>query len=554
MKRNSKIWLWGMVTVAVLFGWHFLDVRAGASATGDGWLRGRYLWLGASVLGGLGIFGYALRKGEGKGRQIPLESLYAAAGLCLGILYMAVLPPLSAPDEVSHYISAYQLSSRILGQPSNSATGHVLVRAQDMWLEDVDGIYRYETGEDGYARASSDDTETARILGGVLAEETYRTLREQGITGRILPDGGRPMEADEPVVSVQPPVVTTPIAYVPQAIGIAAARLLHLNAVGLVFLGRVCNLLFFVGMTWLAMRRLPFGKEVLFGVALLPMTLHLSASMSYDVLIMGSMFYLTAVCLDLAFEKERVTLQDVAVLAVIMAAAGPCKMIYGVFMGLCLLIPVRKFGGVKGWGLAALAVAGAWAVSMAAVNAGTIAAYAAETESSVPWGEEAAYSFSYVLHHPYETAKIFYQTLLWQLEVYHRTMIGGYLGNLDEILDVPYGAVVLFTVCLLCLAMKKPGESQRMSAGNRIWIGVLCGGCAFGAMFSMLIAWTALSSAVISGVQGRYFLPFLPVLLMALKNDTIVLTKNGNRSILYLMCCANGYVLVRLYATVCIRL
>lgn len=128
---------------------------------------------------------------------------------------------------------------------------------------------------------------------------------------------------------------------------------------------------------------------------------------------------------------------------------------------------------MKGWGLAALAVAGAWAVSMAAVNAGTIAAYAAETESSVPWGEEAAYSFSYVLHHPYETAKIFYQTLLWQLEVYHRTMIGGYLGNLDEILDVPYGAVVLFTVCLLCLAMKKPGESQRMSAGNRIWIGVL---------------------------------------------------------------------------------
>ena len=71
MKRNSKIWLWGMVTVAVLFGWHFLDVRAGASATGDGWLRGRYLWLGASVLGGLGIFGYALRKGGGEGAADP---------------------------------------------------------------------------------------------------------------------------------------------------------------------------------------------------------------------------------------------------------------------------------------------------------------------------------------------------------------------------------------------------------------------------------------------------------------------------------------------------
>ena len=39
----------------------------------------------------------------------------------------------------------------------------------------------------------------------------------------------------------------------------------------------------------------------------------------------------------------------------------------------------------------------------------------------------------------------------------------------------------------------------------------------------MLIAWTPLSSRVINGVQGRYFLPFLPVLLLALKNDWVVL-------------------------------
>ena len=73
-------------------------------------------------------------------------------------------------------------------------------------------------------------------------------------------------------------------------------------------------------------------------------------------------------------------------------------------------------------------------------------------------------------------------------------------------------------------------------------------------MLSMLIAVTPLSSPVIGGVQGRYFLPFLPVLLISLKNDFIILTKNTNRSILYLMCCINGYVLLRLYAVVSTRL
>ncbi len=322
----------------------------------------------------------------------------------------------------------------------------------------------------------------------------------------------------------------------------------------LAYMGRLGNLLFFVAMTFFAMRRLPFGKEVLFGVALLPMTLHLSASFSYDVMILGCMFYLTAVCLDLAYEKERVRAADVAVIAALMAAAGPCKLIYGVLMGLCLLIPVEKFGGWKPWALAAACVFLAWGLSMTLINGQTIVSYATETENVVPWAQEEGYSLTLLLHRPLQAARMFYQTFLWQAEYYHITMIGAYLGNLDTVLDVPYLVVAVFTVSLLCLAMKKPGERQVMSVGNRVWAAALCGLCGLAAMASMLIAWTPLSSQVISGVQGRYFLPFLPVLLIAFKNDAIVLTKNGNRSILYLMCCANGYVALRLFSVVSMRL
>ena len=85
-------------------------------------------------------------------------------------------------------------------------------------------------------------------------------------------------------------------------------------------------------------------------------------------------------------------------------------------------------------------------------------------------------------------------------------------------------------------------------------MGFLCLGSTGLILLGMLLQWTPMGYVSIEGVQGRYFLPFLPVLLMALKNDTIVLTKNGNRSILYLMCCANGYVLLRLFSIVSMRL
>lgn len=555
MKRNNRAWLWGCLTVAAFGLWHLLDVKSGALESKNRWLVGQYLLLFAGTVAAVGALGKMFCPDETRPRR-KLETVYAVAGITLGIFYLLVLPPLSAPDEISHYMGAYQLSSRFLGQPSNSATGHVLVRPQDIWAEDVKDQWEYEESEDGYMQPAAETAAESGYLGELLEEKTYETIRQQGIWGQRYPKAAKSQEQlkHSLILSPYPPVVTTPAAYVPQALGISLARLLGLNTIMLLYMGRLGNLLFFVGATYLAMRRLPFGKEVLFGVALLPMTLHLSASFSYDVMILGGMFYLSAVCLDLAYEKERVRAADVAVIAGIMAAAGPCKLIYGVLMGLCLLIPVKKFGGWKPWLLSAAAVAAAWGLSMTFVNGQTIVSYATETESVVPWSQEAGYSLSLLLHRPLQAVRMFYQTLLWQAEYYHMTMIGAYLGNLDPVLDVPYGAVAVFTAALLCLAAKKPGESQRMSAGNRIWICVMCALCGLAAMASMLIAWTPLSSPVISGVQGRYFLPFLPVLLMAFKNNVIVLTKNGNRSILYLMCCTNGYVILRLYSVVSMRL
>ena len=550
MRRKKRAWVCGSLVTAAFGLWHLLDVRAGAEGSGDWWLVGWYLGLFAAAVMFAAVIGRLFWSDR------HLESLYLLAGTILGIFYLLVLPPLSAPDEISHYMGAYQLSSRILGQTSNAVTGHVLVRPQDIWLEDVEDCWEYEKSEDGYVQPVAETTADSGFLGETLMEETYKTIREQGILGRKYPLTAEDQE--EPtqslILSPYPPVLTTPVAYIPQALGISLARLFHMNTIMVVYLGRLFNLLFFVGMTFLAMKRLPFGKEVLFGVALLPMTLHLSASFSYDVMILGCMFYLTAVCLDLAYEKEKVHIKDVAVLAALMAAAGPCKLIYGVLMGLCLLIPVRKFGGWKPWWAAAACVFAAWGLSMMLINGQTIVSYATETESVVPWAEEAGYSLTLLLHRPLQAVRMFYQTLLWQADYYHMTMIGAYLGNLDTVLDVPYLVVVMFTAGLFCLAVKKPGERQVMSVGNRVWVAVLCGLCAFAAMASMLIAWTPLSSQVINGVQGRYFLPFLPVLLMAFKNDLIVLTKNGNRSILYLMCCANGYVVLRLFSVVSMRL
>ena len=554
MKKKNASLIAGISCLAAAAAWHSLDVKTGIQATGASWQMGQYLLLSALVAAFAAVCGYFLLE-KNIPWSFPKLAVLMAGGL--GVLYLFVLPPLSAPDEISHYVSAYRLSSQLTGQPQRDRYGRVLLRAQDAWVEDLDGDFIYEPDEDGNLQVTEESREQAVKLGETLDESAYELFHALGINGQYAPERTAEIQAQGAYVSsTYPPVTTTPIAYVPQAIGISAARLLGLNTLCLLYFGRLCNLLFFIGMLYLAVKRIPFGKEVLLGVALLPMTLHLAASFSYDVMILGCMFLLTAVCLDLAFEAEQVRIRDVVLLAVLAAVAGPCKMVYAPMLGLCLLVPVRKFGGARNWFASAFVVAGAWAVSMYLVNSQVITTYATATEadSYVAWAEEAGFSMNLLIHNPVLLVRMFYQTLVWNAKDMHITMIGGWLGNLDQVLDVPYLVVWILTLCLIGLALKIPAEQIRMNLRQRISVGVLAAACAGLTMLSMLIAWTPLSSRVILGVQGRYFLPFLPVLLLALKNHTVVLTKDKNRSILYLMCCLNGYALVRLFSIVCIRL
>ena len=565
-KTSLGLYLAGLIGLALLAVPHLLDTRAGAVESGDMWLIRNYVLvagsgiLAAALLGAM-LFGFAglpvFQKRAAAAKEdakrpaagpVRLETVFLTAALLFGALYLYVLPPLSAPDEIRHYVSAYQLSNRLMGLPAAGEDGKVYVREEDWFAEDPTGEYEPYRTEGGALATDEDGADGAKVLGQTLTEETYRLIHEKGAFRY------EELSGDGLALSNHLPVVTTPFGYLMPAVGITLARLLGLNSLWLLYLGRLMNLFMYVAVTYLAIRRLPFGKSLMFGVALLPMTIHLSASFSYDVLILAGVFYLTAHCLYLAYQAERVRPADILILAFVMAVAGPCKMVYAVFMGLCLLIPVRKFGGWGRWALSAGCVLGAWAAAMVLVNSQTVASYAAETENYISWAGEAGFTMSGLLHQPVKLFQMFYNTVIWQAEYWHLTMIGAYLGNVDVVLDVPYLAVVLFTVCLLGLTFRKPGDTLVLTGGKRCWIWILCAACAAGTMFSMLIAWTPVSSRIICGVQGRYFLPFLPILLMTWKNDIVVLTKNADRSILYLMCCANAFVLMRLFSIVSMRL
>lgn len=528
-----------LILVSGLGGWHFLETRRGAAASGDFWLCSLYLGLFAAALVFLVLLWsvFLAPKRMMFHRLFPngirLEWTALFTVLVLGCMYMLILPPLSAPDEIAHFSSAYAISNQMMGMERTDEYGFVLMRKEDEFLQNV------ELAEGNEARTS---------LGRTLTEDTWKKIADHAAPLFVS------AEQKEMVSSVNGQNHTTPVSYLAPALGITVGRLLGVNCIVLAFLGRFFNLLFYAGMVYASVKVLPFGKSVLFGVSILPMSLHLAASYSYDTFLMGMCFFFGSYCMYLAYVKPEVTWKDILLLAGLTAAFGPCKMVYAVMMGFACLIPVKKFGGWKSWALSAAAVFAAFAAAMVLVNRSTITNYAVSTDTYVEWAAEPAYSFSWILHNPVGFARVMYDSLVHLGDEWTSQMFGSMLGNLDPVLSVPFAVTLGMGACLVLLSIRKAGEALYMRGAQKIWVCVLAFGCLLGLMGAMLIAWTPLSSQVVEGVQGRYLLPVIPFVFLCMKSDKIVRTAGRDETLIFYMCAMNCYTLLRLFSIVSLRL
>ncbi len=491
-------------------------------------VRRFYWWIIVFGCGFLAFLGGALWIGR--------ESsfwLFPLTVVVLGLFYMLVLTPFSTPDEAAHFVSSYRLSSQLMGKQA-VADEEFLLKADEEEQE------RIRRGANVLVRSGDDVpglyTNVGQATYKLVLHEMFSLDDSQGVTVRY-----------------ETPVNTSPVVYLPQAVGISLARLLHLGYIPLVYLGRFFNLLAFAGMAALTVGIMPFKKELIMAVSCLPMTLNLAASFSYDAAFIGLSMLFLAWCFHLAFEKKEVTVKDTVLLALLLVLLEPGKIVYLPVAGICLLIPASKFGSAKHYWLSVICVITAVLLAVFLVNRVVLSAWATETERYVDWNEAAGFTFQDVLHQPYEIFLVFYETLVTQFDFYMVTMLGGYLGNLDPNLTVPPVCLAVLWYVLIVSAIRRDREEAVMNGRQKLFILFLVFLSACLVLASMLLGWTPKDSTYITGVQGRYFIPLLPLVLITIFDRRLAICTDLRKSTWYLECFVNIYALIRICSTACIR-
>ena len=576
---------------------------------------------------------------------------YAFSAMVLGVLYLAVMPGLSAPDELSHYSTAYRISSTMLFEdPLIRPAGLTAVRASDYPLEDMNGVKTPEIPED--------TEELPEVLGNPVKQTTYRAVKDWE---------KRYAFSTKPVASPIPDVKTTPVFYLPQAIGFSIARVLGLGAMGLLFLGKFLNLCCYVALTALAVRTAPIGKSWFAAAGLLPMSLHLAASLSYDAGLIGCVFLFTALVFKLAYGAEEIRARELIALCALAALFGPCKLVYAPLILLALLIPARVFGGFGKKLLCILILLLSLVAAVLAVNADVLEAYffpaAAEQAGNVSADmSHAGFTAAELFSHPFFTLRMLVNSFSARLLNWGAEMIGMKLGNLDPLLGASGLQTLLFALGLVALTLADssgeknyvlvPGskaawqeedtaeagegaavetetavetatasealpeqeseanteaalstlseqetDSEVLTAATTEQVAeaaktlrelreeeaaeealadeekfgphymevrepgrfarfyALLIGCIsfFGILFAMLLAWTSRDALWIEGVQGRYFLPLLPLFLFGLQNKTVQSELPFKRLVPYGFVILNLCVGIRIFALAVLR-
>lgn len=277
-------------------------------------------------------------------------------------------------------------------------------------------------------------------------------------------------------------------------------------------------------------------------MAILPMTIQQCCSYSYDSLVIEFSFLYLAVVFRLIYEKKPIQKGWILIYIVFMILLSICK--GGTYMPLCLLtllIPAERFPSKKRKWVFTGVMAG---IAVAAFLFGTLSSVLFVVS---PTAEQAAESYlagetygaAGLLSNPMEFVLLSVRTIFLNSDTFLENTFGMQLGWLDINVSriVIYGLMLLIALSVLKTDGGKEKMQPEITAGQKL-LCLFAAVCSVGMVFvSLFISWTPRESMEILGIQGRYFLPLLPLAIIWLDSKNIKIQKDISRKLMFAAVC-----------------
>jgi Predicted membrane protein (DUF2142) len=413
--------------------------------------------------------------------------VFASLSLVFGGLLLALTPPLRGPDEAAHFLRAHAIGRGDLLPSTVDGVGRkgILLPAR---LHD--GFAFFEAVHAGERRAFADPVAKARGPGSPVSRD--RDVRPAVL---VLYEGSEGY---------------APVAYLAHAAAALLAARIDADFASALYAMRVAGLLASTAIVAYAISVVPRQLAWAFlAIAMLPAALYGRAVISVDGLSFATAMLVTGLCL-----RGAVQAPALAVLAFWLTLCVLCKPPNIALALLPVMVwPVRALARHAGT-LALIVLPGVLlAILWTAASAGDAGTWRLVELTGRPAEQfDPASKLRFMLEQPLHFPVVAAAALA-DMSEWWRQLIG-VLGLFDTVLRPwVYPALSLLLVITLLAPLELAADLRRRVA-NIAALAVF--GYCLAVFVILYLVWTPTDAEQVWGVQGRYFLPALPALAVAI--------------------------------------
>ena len=417
--------------------------------------------------------------------MVKPHKIFIYLSIIFGMILVFLVPPFQSPDEDSHFKKAYVMSK---GQIFSTVEDNV--NGFDLPTNMLVTINQYN-----------------EMMGNRDTKVNYSDIV---VSDRLGDDFGTTEHVNFSTVD------TSPFAHLIQAIGIIIGKIFwnlfrdgNGSTVYLLYFARLANLIFYITVVACAIKIAPVLKKTMCALTLMPMSLALAASCSYDAILISftclSFSYIMNIILkENEWELNKKNMLIMIFLAFVMFAIKPyCALIYVMLF----FTPKQKFKDSKDYikkiAIFAFSIIGLYIVFRipGIINASKLATNTSSANSLSPLSDPIAF------------IKLVFANIFYQKDYYLATTVG-VLGLIDTY--IPSAITFLYTVFIVVMAIVEMSCSEyKINWMIKVSVILIALISLIGISYVM-VGWSVnidsnytFESNMISGIQGRYFIPLL---------------------------------------------
>ncbi|MFA9492919.1 DUF2142 domain-containing protein [Streptococcus sp. E17BB] len=303
------------------------------------------------------------------------------------------------------------------------------------------------------------------------------------------------------------------LSYFPQVFGLVLGRLFQLPLKQTYYLGRFFNLLIYAITIYLAIILAGSFGQVIAVLGLLPMSIYLAGSYNQDGFALGLILLIVSLFSRMT-QVEKISNRLLFAYYILCSLIVVTKFPYLLLVGLPLFLPSRLFKGKftlnllnRGLGvLVIILLAGIWYKLYSQISS----PYDADFLKQV----DPAMQISSLLSNPIKYGGVLLREMFDKLIKPDGIFQYGYLS---------YGTVNLFAAYAVYLTIVILNNSGKIQLTRKTQLGsiIVALGIAGANVLALYLSWTPVGALHVLGVQARYFIGLLPLLLLVAISNKI---------------------------------